>query len=57
MVSIRRKVGLDKWKLSHGMREKQITGESLGTSETKVESYIERIKEFVKDITRELSET
>ena len=48
---------LDKWKLSHGMNEKQIAGESLGVSETTVESWIERIKEFVKDMTREISGT
>ena len=48
---------LDKWKLSHGMREKQIAGKFLGVSETTVESWIERIKEFVKDIAREISET
>ena len=48
---------LDKWKLSHGMKEKQIAGESLGVSETTVESWIERIKEFVKDMTREISGT
>ena len=39
------------------MRENQIAGEFLGTSEAKVESYIERVRELVKDITRELSET
>ena len=37
--------------------EMQIAGESLGVSETTVESWIERIKEFVKDMTREISGT
>ena len=31
---------LDKWKLSHGMKQKQISGESLGFSETAVESLM-----------------
>ena len=39
------------------MKEKQIPGESLGVSETTVESWIGRIKELVKDMTREISET
>ena len=39
------------------MKEKQIAGESLRVSETTVESWIERIKEFVKDMTREISGT
>ena len=30
------------------MKEKQIAGESLSVSETTVESWIERIKEFCK---------
>ena len=37
------------------MKEKQISGESLGVSETTVESWMERIKNFVKDMTREIS--
>ena len=37
--------------------EKQIAGEYLGVSKTTVESWIERIKEFVKDLTIELSRT
>ena len=39
---------LDKWKLSHGIKEKQISGESLDVSQTTVESWIERIKELCK---------
>ena len=39
---------LDKWKLSHGINEKQISGESLDVSQTTVESCMERIKEFCK---------
>ena len=39
---------LDKWKLSHGIKEKQISRESFGVSETTVESWIERIKELCK---------
>ena len=38
------------------MKEKRIAGESLGVSET-TESWIERIKEFVKYVTREISGT
>ena len=34
----------DKWKLNHSIREKQISEESLGVSETTVESRIKRIK-------------
>ena len=34
---------LDEWKLSHDMKDKQISGESLCLSETTVESWIERI--------------
>ena len=34
-------VWLDKWKLSHDIKEKQIAGKSLGVSETTVESYSE----------------
>ena len=37
---------LDKWKLNHGIQEKQIPGESLGLLETTAESWIERIKEL-----------
>ena len=36
---------LDKWKLNHGIREKQISGEPLSVPETIVESWMERIKE------------
>ena len=39
---------LDKLKLSHGIKEKQISGESFGVSETAVESWMERIKELYK---------
>ena len=39
---------LDKWKLSYGIKEKQISGESLGISESTVEPWMERIKEFCK---------
>ena len=39
---------LDKWKLSHGVKEKQISGESLGVSENAVKSWMERIKERCK---------
>ena len=38
----------DKWKSSHGTKEKQISEESLGVSETIVESWMERIKELCK---------
>ena len=48
---------VDKWKLSHSIEEKHISGESLGVSETTVKSWMERIKEFCKDITREISGT
>ena len=37
---------LDKWKLSHGIREKQISGESLDVPITTIESWMERIKEL-----------
>ena len=40
---------LDKWKLSHGIKEKQISGESLDVSQTTVESWMERIKELCKE--------
>ena len=39
---------LDKWKLSHGIKEKQISGKSLDVSQTTVESWMERIKELCK---------
>ena len=39
---------LDKWKLSHGIKEKQISGESLNVSKTTIESWMERIKELCK---------
>ena len=39
---------LDKWKPSHGIKEKQISGESLDVSQTTVESWMERIKEICK---------
>ena len=37
---------LDKSKLNHGIREKQISGEFLNVSETTVESWMERIKQL-----------
>lgn len=37
---------LDKWKLSHGIREKQISGESLDVPITTIKSWMERIKEL-----------
>ena len=39
---------LDKWKLSHGIKKNQISGESLDVSQTTVESWMERIKELCK---------
>ena len=39
---------LDKWKLSHDIKEKQISGESLDASQTTVESWMERIRELCK---------
>ena len=39
---------LDQWKLSHGIKEKQISGESLDVSQTTLESWMERIKELRK---------
>ena len=39
---------LDKWKLSHGIKEKQISGESLDVSKTTIESWMERIQELCK---------
>ena len=43
---------LEGWlrKLSLGIKEKQISGESLGVSETTVESWMERIKERMQKI-------
>ena len=46
---------LDKWKLSHGIKEKQISGESLNLSKTAIESCMERIKNFVKDMVIKIS--
>ena len=46
---------LDKWKLSHGIKEKQISGESLNVSKTAIESWMERIKNFVKDMVIKIS--
>ena len=40
---------VDKWKLSYGIREKQISGESLDVSETSIESWMERLKELCKE--------
>ena len=39
---------LDKEKLSHSIKEKQISGGSLGVSESTVDSWMERIKELCK---------
>ena len=39
---------LDKWKLSHDIKEKQISGESLKVSKTTIESWMQRIKELCK---------
>ena len=39
---------LEKWKLSYGIREKQISGESLDVSEVTVGSWIERLRELCK---------
>ena len=39
---------LEKWKLSYGIREKQISGESLDVSEVTVGSRIERLRELCK---------
>ena len=38
----------DKWKLSHDIKEKQISGESLKVSKTTIESWMQRIKELCK---------
>ena len=35
---------LQKRKLTHGIREKQISGESMDVSETTVESWMERLR-------------
>jgi len=40
---------LEKWKVSHGIKEKQISGESLDVSQATVESWMERIRELCKD--------
>ena len=37
---------LDKWKLNHGIPDKQISGESLGMSGKAFGSLMERIKEL-----------
>ena len=39
---------LDKWKLSYGIREKQISGESFDGSEVTVGSWMERLRELCK---------
>ena len=39
---------LDKW-LSHGTKEKQISGDSLDVSKTKIESWMESIRELSKE--------
>ena len=39
---------LGKWKLSYGIKEKQISGESLDVSATTVESWMERVQELCK---------
>ena len=39
---------LEKWKLSYGIREKQISCESLDVSEVTVDSWIERLRELCK---------
>ena len=38
----------DKWKLSYGIREKQISGESFDVSEVTVGSWMERLRELCK---------
>ena len=40
---------LAKWKLSHGTKEKQISGDSLDVSKTKIESWMEWIRELSKE--------
>ena len=37
---------LDKWKLSHNIKEKQISGESLKVSKPTIESWMQQIKEL-----------
>ena len=37
---------LDKWKLSYGIREKQISGKSFDVSEVTVGSWMERLREL-----------
>ena len=39
-------VWLDKWKLSYGICEKQISGESFNVSEVTVGSWVERLREL-----------
>ena len=39
---------LDKWKLSHGLKEKQISAESPDVSKTTIESWMQRKKELYK---------
>ena len=39
---------LDKWKLSYGIREKQISDESFNVSEVTVGSWMERLRELCK---------
>ena len=39
---------LQKWELSYGIRERQISGESLDVSEVTVGSWIERLRELCK---------
>ena len=39
---------LDKWKLSHSIKEKQISDQCLDVSKTTIESWMERIKELCK---------
>ena len=40
---------LEKWKLSYGIKEKQISGESLDVPITTIESWMERMQELCKD--------
>ena len=39
---------LEKWKLSYGIKEKQISGESLDVPITTIESWMERMLELCK---------
>ena len=39
---------LEKWKLSYGIRKKQISGQSLDVSELTVDSWTERLRELCK---------